>query len=131
MTRSSGIQRGRAIQGISSIISARTQRVMVERPTKSTGSLDETTETTTEHPEDIYLHDPDEGVAEVVGGERVTGDLAGLAIADGSVDVAHGDRVTYGGVEYEVDTIVGYPEDGEPGNSPNTSYWVISFVRRQ
>lgn len=131
MARSSGIPRGRALAGITAIIRARARAVTVSRPAQSTGSLDETTETTSDHQEDIYLHDPNESIAEVEAGERTTGDLGGLVVADGSVDIEHGDRITYGGVEYEVDTVVGYPEDGEPGNAPDTNYWRVTFIRRQ
>jgi hypothetical protein len=39
----------------------------------------------------------------------------------------------HGGVEYEIDTIVGHPNDDEPDGtgSPNTDFWVITFERRQ
>jgi hypothetical protein len=93
--------------------------------------LDETTETTNEHVESIYLHDPGERITNEAAGERTVGDLRGLATADGSVDIEHNDRITYGGVEYEVDTVVGYPVDGQPGDSHETNYWEITFVRRQ
>lgn len=131
MTRSTGFSRGRALAGITSIIGARAQTVTITRVTTSTGSLDETTETTTEHQEQLYLHDPGESIAEVDAGERTVGDLGALAVADGTVDIEHGDRLTHGGVEYEVDTVVGYPNDGDPGNAPDTNYWNIMLIRRQ
>lgn len=132
MTRSSGISRHRALAGITRIISARARSVTVQRPEQSTGELDEVTETTTEHSEDIYLHDPGENIAEVAAGERTVGDLGGLAVSDDSVDIQHGDRITHGGVEYEVDTVVGLPvdDDSDGSESPDTDYWKITFIRR-
>lgn len=131
--RSSGIPRDKAIGGLGAILRGRTAPKTVTRPTKSTGSLDQTTETTASHTESLYLFRPQEAVADTMAGERITGDLGGLAIADGTVDLSKDDRVTYGGVEYELDTIVGVPEDDEPDgtDSPNTDYWRLSFVRRQ
>lgn len=133
MTRSSGIPRRRALQGMTRIIGGRTQRVTVERVSETKGSLDETQTTTDEHIEDIWLYQPRESVATELAGERIDGSLGGLVISDGRVDIQHNDRITHGGVEYEVDTIVGKPSDGSPDGapSPDTDFWIISFVRRQ
>jgi len=131
MTRSSGLPRSRAIVGHTRVIRSRTQPVTVERVTETTGSLDEITTTTTGHTESLWLYEPRESVADEIAGERLDGGLGGLAIADGNVDIEHGDQVTYGGVVYEVDTIVGHPVDGETGNSPDTKFWVLNFQRRQ
>lgn len=123
--RSSGIPRNRGMGGITRIVSARTRATTVQRVTKSKGSLDSTTETTSEHTEDIWLFSPEENRVQSKVGERITGDLGGLVIADGRVDLENGDRISHGGVEYEVDTIVGTPDDKEP------DYWAVSFLRRQ
>lgn len=131
MVRSSGNPRSTGISGLTRIIRSRTSSVTVKRPTETKDSLDATTETTSDHSESIWLYEPRESVANEMLGERVEGSLGGLAIADGTVDIEKGDRVTYGGVEYEVDTIVGHPEDGQPGSSANTDFWIMSFVRRQ
>lgn len=127
MVRSSGIPRGRAIGGIARIISARASATTITRVTTTTGALDEETETTTEHSERIWLFDPEESSIQAPAGERVTGDLGGLAVEPDveSVDIQSGDRVTYGGVEYKVDSVVAVPDDGNP------RYHQISFVRRQ
>lgn len=133
MVRSSGIPRRRALDTMSGIIGARARTVEFKRPTVSTGPLDERTETVNAHTEHVYPHDPSESIANEEGGERVVGDLAALAVADGTVDVQVNDRITYGGVEYEVDTVVGYPEDDDADGteSPDTDYWKLTFVRRQ
>lgn len=105
----------------------------VERVSETTGSLGETQTTTTEHTESMWLFEPRENVAQEIAGERLTGGLGGLAIADGTVDLQHNDRITHGGVEYEIDTIVGHPEDGatDGTDSSDTDFWIVSFVRRQ
>jgi len=124
MVRSSGIPRGRGVAGITHIIGARATATTVKRVTESKGSLDATTETTAAHTEDVWLFDPTETNIQASAGERVTGDLGGLAVADGNVDIQHGDRLTHGGVEYEVDTVVGVPDDAR------TEYWQITLLRR-
>lgn len=131
MTRSTGLPRSPGVAGITRVIRARVSTQMVTRPTNSTGSLDESSESTTDHREDMWLFRPNESVAEEIAGDRIGGSLGGFCIADGTVDIQHRDRVTYGGVEYEIDTIEGHPEDGEPGNAPDTSFWIVSFDRRQ
>jgi len=126
MTRSSGLPRQRGVGGLTRIIRARTRSVTVSRVTETTGSLDETTTTTTDHTEDIWLFEPRESVAEELTGERLNGGLGGLTVADGTVDIELDDRITYGGVEYEVDTIVGHPDDTQS----DAAFWMVSFTRR-
>lgn len=125
MVRSSGIPRGRALAGITKIISARASATSVKRPTEEVGSLGETKETTEEHVEDLWLFDPDENRVQAATGERLTGDLAGLTLADGRTNIEHGDVIVHGGVEYEVDTVVGMPDDENP------DYWAVALLRRQ
>lgn len=131
MTRSTGLPRRTGLAGLSRVISARTRTVTVRRVTESTGSLDQKNTTEATHSEDIWLFEPRESVAQEITGERLTGGLGGLAIADGSVDVQSDDRITHGGVDYEVDTIVGHPEDDDADGttSPDTDFWMITFVR--
>jgi hypothetical protein len=133
MTLSSGIPRRRGLGGISRIIRSRQRRVTVQRPTETQGSLDETQTDTNEHTESLWLFEPRENVGKELAGKQVDGSLGGLAAADGSVDVALNDRIVYGGVKYEVDTVVGHPDDADADGtpSPDTDFWVISFVRRQ
>jgi len=132
--RSTGIPRSKGLIGIRRIIGSRTRSVTVKRPSTSTGSLGETdTDSTDDHTEHIWLYEPNESISSEITGERLDGSLGGLVVADGGVDVQHNDRVVHGGVEYEVDTIVGHPEDAEPDGteSPTTDFWHITFNRRQ
>lgn len=124
MARSSGIPRGRGLRGITRIISARTTPTTITRPNEQKGSLDQTEEFTSTHQEDLWVFAPNEQRIQSLAGERLTGDLAALAIADGTVDVQPDDRLTHGGVEYEVDSVEGRPDDAE------TDYWTISLIRR-
>lgn len=125
MVRSSGTPRGRALGAISAIISGRSSSKTVKRPSESKDSLDQTVTTTTEYSESMWLFAPNENTVQSLAGERVTGDLGALVTADGTVDLQRDDRLTHGGVEYEIDSIVGRPND----ESPN--YWMVTLVRRQ
>lgn len=133
MARSNGIPRQRGLGVITRIIRARARAVSVTRVETSTGSLDEVTETTTDHTESLWLFDASERVADEVAGERIEGNLGALAVADGTVDIQHTDRIVHGGVEYEVDTVVGHPEDddADASPSPETDFWLVDMVRRQ
>jgi hypothetical protein len=131
---SSGIPRSKGLGGITRIISARTTAKTVKRPTKSTGSLGESSDdSTTDHTEDLWVFEPRESVSTNIVGERLEGALNALAIADGTVDIQHNDRLVHGGVEYEVDTVVGQPNDNDADGSQSdgTDFWIISFERRQ
>jgi hypothetical protein len=133
MVRSSGIPRQKGVFGITRIIRARARAKTFERVTTSQGTLDETTTSTSEYSVDVWLFEPRENIAEELAGERINGSLGGLVVADDTIDIDRDDRITYGGVEYEVDTIVGHPEDGDADGtaSPDTEFWLLSFVRRQ
>jgi hypothetical protein len=132
MERSTGLPRQKGLAGITRVIRARTRSVTVTRVTETKGSLDQTKESTDGHTEQMWLFEPREAVAQEIAGERLTGSLGGLAVADGTVDVQPDDRVTHGGVEYEVDTVVGHPNDGDADGtaSTDTDFWVVNFVRR-
>jgi len=127
MVRSTGFSRSRALGGITRIIGARATAKTFTNPTKTKGSLDQTSETTSEYSLDVWLFDPEENVVGVDAGERVTGDLGGLIVDDGtnSEPVDKDDRIVHGGVEYEADTVIGVPDD------ENVNYWTVSFIRRQ
>jgi hypothetical protein len=115
------------------IIRSRSRSITVSRPTTTQNSLDTSEETLSDHTEDVWLFQPREGVGQEFAGERITGSLGALIVAEDAVDIEHNDRITHGGVEYEVDTIVGHPEDaaadGTP--SPDTDFFVVDLVRRQ
>jgi len=133
MRLSTGIPRQRGIDGITHVIAARTRTVTISRVTETKGSLDGSQTTTTDHTETLWLFEPRENVAQEIAGERLEGSLGGLAVADGTVDIQHNDRITHGGVTYEVDTVVGHPDDGDADgtNSPETDFWMVTFTRRQ
>lgn len=133
MVRSTGLPRRKGLAGITRIVRSRASPVTVSRVTASKGSLDETSTSTADHTEDLWLFEPRESVAEELVGERVNGGLGGLAVADGTVDLERDDRITHGGVEYELDTVVGHPEDDDSDGtaSPETDFWLATFVRRQ
>jgi len=124
--RSTGIPRGKALGGITKIIAARTSPKTIKRPTETVGSLGETQEQLQEdHIEDLWLFRPEENRVQSVAGERITGDLGGLTLSDGRTDVKKDDVILHGGVEYEVDTVEGLPDEDDP------DYWVVNFLRRQ
>lgn len=133
MRLSSGTPRDTGLDGITRIIRARVSATTVSRPSRTKGSLDQNTETTTDHTEDLWLFEPREALAEEIVGERINGSLGALAVSDGTVDLQTDDRVTHGGVTYEVDTVVGHPEDGaaDGTSTPDTDFWIVTFTRRQ
>jgi len=133
MTRSNGLPRRSGTAGLTHVIRARTSATTVSRPTETQGSLDESTSTTNDHIESVWLFEPREAPSEELTGERVNGSLGLLAVADGSVDLQRDDRIVHGGVEYEIDTIVGHPADGTPDgtDSHGVDFWKGSLVRRQ
>jgi hypothetical protein len=115
------------------IIRTRSNSTTVSRPTTQKNSLDGTTETLSDHTEDMWLFEPREQVANEVVGERITGSLGALVVADSTVDVQKDDRVTHGGVEYEVDTVIGHPTDeaADGTASDGTDFFIVNFERRQ
>ena len=132
MTRSSGMPTGTPLSAITRIIRSRARSVTIERPTQTTNSLDTTDETLNEHTVQLWLFQPTENVSQELVGERVDGSLGALGVADG-LDLEKDDRLTHGGVEYEVDTIVGHPDDAAADGTTQsgTKFFVVSLVRRQ
>lgn len=124
MVRSSGLPTSRGRHGMRRVVSARSEPVVVTRPTTTVNDLDETVETTSEHTESLRLYEPQERRAAQRTGERVEGALGGLAVADGTFDMQRGDRVTHGGVVYEVDSVVAHPSTNDP------DLYVLDFTRR-
>lgn len=133
MSYSSGLPTGRGISHITQIIRQRTSATTVTRATKTRNDLDGTDETTSEHTEDMWLFAPNESTPTEITGYEVNGSLGGLLVADGGEDLAIEDRIVHGGVEYEVDSVVGHPNDESPDGSsdyPDVDFWVIDFTRR-
>lgn len=133
MARSSGIPTRRPIGGITRIIRSRSRSVTVSRPSHETNELDDTVETLTDHIEQMWLFEPREQAASEIAGERINGSLGALVVAERAVDIRHGDRITHGGVEYEVDTVVGHPDDDEADGSVSegVDFFVVDLVRWQ
>lgn len=133
MALSTGLPRLKGIAGITRIIRARVSATTISRPDASKGSLDETSTSTADHSEDMWLFEPRESIANELAGERINGGLGGLVVADGTVDLQKDDRIVHGGIEYEIDTIVGHPEDDDTDgtDSPETDFWIVTFTRRQ
>lgn len=131
MSRSSGLSTSRPFGGMRRIIRMRSRNVVVKRPTETTNSLDATTETLAEHTESLWLFEPQENVAQEMAGEQVNGSLGAIVVA-GSPDIEKDDRLVHGGVEYEVDTVVGHPEDGDADGtlSPEVEFFLVDLVRR-
>lgn len=119
---------------VTRIIRQRTSATTFTRVTTTVNELDDTVESTSDHTEDAWLFAPDESTAMEITGYEVNGSLGGLVVADGGEDIELDDRVVHGGVEYEVASVVGYPEDDEADGSSTyeaTDFWVIEFSRRQ
>lgn len=133
MVRSTGIPTDRAVGMIGRIIRTRSDPVTFTRPTTTTNSLDEEVETTADHTENAWLYDASEAVGQEIAGERINGALGAFIYSDGSVDVQLNDRVTYGGVTYKVDSVVGKPTDNDADGttSDGTTYFIVDLVRRQ
>jgi len=132
MARSTGISSDLHYGRMRTIVSTRATAVVFTRPSTSTGTLDETTETTSEFTEQVWVYNPRERTTQADAGERVLGDARGLMLAETDYDpdtddepVQKDDRITHGGVDYEVLTVVGLPDEQDP------SLWMIEFERRQ
>ena len=129
--RASGISRTSSLRMMVRIVRSRSSAVVFTTPTTSTNEFDETVETTTEHTENVWLFQPEERVSDEITGERINGSLGGLVVADDTVEISKDDRITYGGVEYEVDTVVGYPNDAAADGTPSeATFFQIDFTRR-
>lgn len=130
--RSTGISRDLHYSKMRTIVAARSISVVFTRPTVSTGTLDETTETTSEFTEQVWVYNPRERTTQADAGERILGDMRGLMVADTAYDpntdsppIEKSDRITHGGVDYEVLTVTGLPDEQDP------DLWMIEFERRQ
>lgn len=132
MARSTGISTRQSRHAMSRLIRQRAQSVTINRPVRMTNALDDTDETIDEHTESMWLFDARESIADEIGGDRINGGLGGLVVAGRAVDLDKDDRITHGGVEYEIDTIVGQPVDDDPDGtcSPETTFYIVNFVRR-
>jgi len=112
------------------ILMARTVRhraipIEIRRATTTTGSLDEQQETVSTRTEGVWLFNPRENEAPSRVGDRIDGQLGGLVVADGGVDIETGDELTHGSGDYEIREIIGLPNDTDP------YLWQLSLTRNQ
>lgn len=107
---------------IRSIVIAKSDPFDLERPSDGTGARGGTTATTTITDVDIWLSSPNEIATDTEYGERLTGSLAGLSLP--TADVREGDRITYQGIEYEVEETI--TSDSDTGETT----MAINLVRR-
>lgn len=93
------------------IVRTRSSTYTLVRPDGDAGGgrFGESTETTSTHEEECYLFSPEERIIDTEFGDRLDGDLQGLALP--SADVEHDDRVNHGTDVYEVDGIQHLPSD--------------------
>jgi hypothetical protein len=78
---------------------------------------DVTDKTQRNDPAHLYLYRPGESEVQVPGGVRTEGSLQGLAVNDrGGIqpNIEVGDHLTYGGVEYELESMTGVHRDENP-----------------
>jgi hypothetical protein len=114
------------------IVTSRASSTTFTRPTVGTGSLGETTETTSQYTEQAWLYNPRERTTQADAGERILGDMRALVVADSDYDpdtdeppVQKDDRTTHGGIEYEVLTVTAHPDEQDP------DLWMVELERRQ
>lgn len=125
MDLSTGLPRQKGLAAMQHVVGSRTTAKTVSRHTETVNALDEVETTTTDHTEQLWLFDPNDTVAEEITGERIGGQLGGLAVADGTVDLQPRDTLDHGGLTYEVDTVVGEPNEDDP------SMWRIELTEQQ
>lgn len=107
------IPRSRAYDSMATVVRKRAVSKSIERPDVDAsgrfGEHDETTTTVTGV--DMWLYDPTEVNVDTDFGDRLGGDLEGLALP--SADVQVNDRVDHGVETYEVDRIYHLPDEDQ------------------
>lgn len=106
------IPRSRAHRTLRTVIRKRSSSYDLTRPTiTSTGRFGESADekTTTIPNVSMWLHEPNEINVDVDGGDRIDGDLNGLALP--SADVEVNDIVSHGVDTYEVQRIMHLPDN--------------------
>lgn len=105
------IARSRAHGTMRTVVRKRSSLYDITRPTQgSTGRFGESDETTTTVSDvSMWLHEPSEANLDTEYGDRLDGDLQGLALPQADVQVH--DRIDHGGDTYEVDRIMHLPDN--------------------
>lgn len=102
----------RARGAMRTVVRKRSSSYDLTRPTESTGRFGEHDETTsTVSSVDMWLFRPNEVNVDTEYGDRLGGDLQGLALP--SADVAVHDRLTHGADAYEVSEIMHIPDNDD------------------
>lgn len=105
------LPRSRSFGTLRTVVRKRTTAYTITRPDEgATGRFGETDETTsTVSNVDMWLFQPTEVNADTEYGDRLEGDLQGLALP--SADVQVHDRVPHGSDEYEVQRVMHLPDN--------------------
>lgn len=106
------IPRGGGYKALKRVVRMRSSTYDLARPTIDSGGgrFGESSEsTTTVAGVSMWLHDPEEIDQDTEYGDRLGGDLQGLAHP--SADIQVDDRLTHGGDEYEVSRIMHLPDN--------------------
>lgn len=103
--------RSRALESLAMVVRKRSTAYDIERPSEAMdGRFGETDATTTTvSGVDMWLHEPEEINRDTDYGDRLGGDLQGLA--QPSADIQVHDRVTHGTETYEVERIMHLPDN--------------------
>lgn len=106
------IPRGGGYKALKRVVRMRSSTYDLTRPSVDSGGgrFGESTETeTTVASVSMWLHEPNEIEQDTEYGDRLGGDLQGLAHP--SADIQTDDRLTHGGDEYEVSRIMHLPDN--------------------
>lgn len=93
-------------------ISARATEYTITRVTETVNEAGEVEETESTHTATLWCFSPRNMTSQLMSGEHTSGSLQALMIP--SEDVTFDDRLTHGGVEYEVDDVIIYPDKTQP-----------------
>lgn len=103
-------------------IGARSSDYTVTRVTETVNDAGETVTTESTHTVSLWCFEPRNVTAEFSSGEHTSGSLQ--ALSNPSEDITFDDRLTHGGVEYDVDDVSMYPDAKSP------VYRRLTLVRR-
>lgn len=108
------IPRSRGLKGLRMVVRKRVTPYSLVRPDEeSTGRFGEDVDTSSAGPTvNLWCYDPTEINVDTEYGDRLGGDLQGLALPDGDVQVQ--DRLDHGGETYVVDRIMHIPDNDSP-----------------
>lgn len=103
-------------------LNARSSAYTVTRVTETVNDVGEIVESESTHTVNLWCYSPRNVTSQLISGEHTSGDLQGLVKP--SEDITFDDRLTHGGVEYEVDDVTVFPDETQP------IYHKLTLVRR-